>query len=96
MPVINEEIDIEFQELFGQIYIETTLDEYINFDAETATSEPAVDPTQRDWQQEYQEESILLLYYYYYYHITIIIIIIIILSSLFLFLLLLIFCWPNK
>ena len=61
MSIINEEIDTEFQELFGKISIETTLDEYIDFDAETVTSEPAVNSTQVDWQQECQEESILSL-----------------------------------
>ena len=32
ISIINEEIDTEFQELFEQIYSETTLDEYIDFD----------------------------------------------------------------
>ena len=59
MPVINEEIDTEFQELFAQISSEAKLDEYIDFDGETITSEPAVDPTTHvDWQQECREKSI--------------------------------------
>ena len=52
--VINEEADTEFRELFAQ----TTLDEYINFDVDTVTSETAVDPTHVDWQQEFREKSI--------------------------------------
>ena len=35
MSIINEEIDTEFQELFAQLSSETTLGEYIDFDAET-------------------------------------------------------------
>ena len=31
---------------------EIIFDEYIHFDAETVTSEPAVDPKQADWRQE--------------------------------------------
>ena len=34
MSIVNEEIGTEFQELFEQIYSETTLDEYIYFDGE--------------------------------------------------------------
>ena len=41
-----------------QISSETTLDEYIDLDAETITSEPAVDPTHVDWQQECCEKGI--------------------------------------
>ena len=41
-----------------QFSSETTLDEYIDFDAETITSEPAVDPTYVDWRQECREKSI--------------------------------------
>ena len=51
-------IDTDFQELFAQIYDETTRDEYINFDAETLTLEPAFDPTHLDWWQECREKSI--------------------------------------
>ena len=51
-------IDTDFQELFAQIYGETTRHEYINFDAETLTSEPAFDPTHLDWWQECREKSI--------------------------------------
>ena len=40
--VVNEDIDIEFQELFVQSSDETTIDEYIDFDFETVMSEPAV------------------------------------------------------
>lgn len=58
MPVINEEINTEFQKLFAQISSDTTLDEYIKFDDEAITSELRVDPTRVDWQQEYCEKSI--------------------------------------
>ena len=46
MSIINEEIETE---CFEQISGETTLDEHINFYAETITSEPAVDPTHVDF-----------------------------------------------
>ena len=36
VSVINEEIDNEFQELFAQISSEATLDEYIDFEADTS------------------------------------------------------------
>ena len=49
MSVLNEEIDTEFQELFSQVFSETTLDEYIDFDAGTITSEPAIDPIHVDY-----------------------------------------------
>ena len=52
MSVINEKINTEFQELLVQISCETTVDEHINFAAETITSEPAIDPTHVDWRQE--------------------------------------------
>ena len=58
MSIINEEIDTDSQGLFAQISSETTIDEYINFDAETVTSVPAVDPTHVDWRQECHEKSI--------------------------------------
>ena len=58
MSVINKETDTEFQEFFAQISSETTLDEYIDFDAKTITSEPAVDPTHVDWWKECREKSI--------------------------------------
>ena len=47
MSIINEEIETEF---FEQTSGETTLDEHIDFYAETITSEPAVDPTHVDLQ----------------------------------------------
>ena len=47
--IINEEICTEFQELFAQICSETTLEEYIDFDAKIITSEPAADPTRVEW-----------------------------------------------
>ena len=56
--VVNEEIDTEFQELFAQISDETTIDEYIDFDFETVTSEPAVNTQNVDWRQESRERSI--------------------------------------
>ena len=52
MSIINEDIDTEFEELFAQIFNETTLDKYIDFDSVTITSHPAVDPTDLDWRQE--------------------------------------------
>ena len=58
MSIINEKIDTEFQELFAQISSEATLDEYINFDAETIISEPAADPIHVDWRQECREKSV--------------------------------------
>ena len=53
--VVNEEIDTEFQELFAQISDETKIDEYIDFDFETVTLEPAVNTQNVDWRQESQE-----------------------------------------
>ena len=58
MSSINNEIDTKFKELLAQISSETTLDEYINFDTETITSDLTVAPTHVDWQQEFQEEII--------------------------------------
>ena len=49
MSIRKEEVDNEFQELFAQIYSETTLDEYIDFDTEIIASETAFDPTHIDW-----------------------------------------------
>ena len=49
MSIRKEEVDNEFQELFAQIYSETTLDEYIDFDMEIIASEPAFDPKHIDW-----------------------------------------------
>ena len=50
--------DTEFQELFAQIFSETTLDEYIDIDVEIITSEPAVCTTHVDWRQECPEKNI--------------------------------------
>ena len=58
MSIINEEIDTESRELFTQISSKTALDECIDFDAETVTSEPAFDTTNADWRQECREKSI--------------------------------------
>ena len=55
----NEKIDVEFQELFAQISDEITIDEYIDFDFETVTSEPAVNTQNVDWRQESRERSIV-------------------------------------
>ena len=41
-----------------QISDETTVDEYIDFDFETVTSEPAVNTQNVDWRQESCERSI--------------------------------------
>ena len=49
MSIRKEEVDNEFQELFAQIYSETTLDEYIHFDTEIIASEPTFHPTHIDW-----------------------------------------------
>ena len=56
--VVNEEINTEFQELFAQIFDETTIDEYIDFDFETVKSKPAVNAQNVDWRQESREKSI--------------------------------------
>ena len=56
--IINEEIHTEFQDLFAKISSETILDEDIDFDEETITSEPAVDPIRVDWRQECREKDI--------------------------------------
>ena len=45
--VVNEEFDTEFQKLFAQISDETTIDEYIDFDFATVTSEPTVNAQNR-------------------------------------------------
>ena len=58
MSIINGKIDTEFKSYLMQIPSETTLDEYINFDVETITSESAVDPIHVDWRQECREKSI--------------------------------------
>ena len=51
--IINKVIDTDFQELFAQISGETAPDEYIDFDAETITPEPALDLTHVDWRHKY-------------------------------------------
>ena len=58
ISVVNEEIDTEFQQLFSQISDETTIDEHIDFDFETITSEPVVNTQYVDWRQESREKSI--------------------------------------
>ena len=55
--VVNEKIDIEFPELFVQSSDETTIDDYIDFDFETVTSEPAFNTQNVDWKQESCERS---------------------------------------
>ena len=50
--VVNEKFDTEFQELFAQISDESTIDEYIDFDFATVTSEPAVNAQNVDCRQE--------------------------------------------
>ena len=44
--------------MFAQISDETTIDEYIDFNFETVTSEPAVNTQNVDWRQESRERSI--------------------------------------
>ena len=44
--------------MFAQISDETTIDEYIDFDFEIVTSEPAVNTQNVDWRQESRERSI--------------------------------------
>ena len=39
-----DQVDTEIEELFKQLSIEATLDEYIDFDAGIITSEPDIDP----------------------------------------------------
>ena len=56
--VVDEEIVAEFQELFAQIFDETTIDEYIDFDFETAKSKAAVNARNVDWRQESRERNI--------------------------------------
>ena len=56
--VLTLEIDIEFHDLFAQISDETTIDEYIDFDFETVTSEPAVNTQNVGWRQESRERTI--------------------------------------
>ena len=58
MSTINREIDPEFQELFGQISSETTFVLHVDFNAETISSEPEVDPIHVDWRQECREKRI--------------------------------------
>ena len=57
ISVINKEMNTEFQELFVQMSSEITPDEYIDFDAETIISEPAVNPTHVDWGYEWREKK---------------------------------------
>ena len=54
--VVNDEINTEFQELFAQIFDETTID--VDFDFETVKSKPAVNAQNVDWRQESREKSI--------------------------------------
>ena len=44
--------------MFAQIFDQTTTDEYIDFDFETVTSEPAANTQNIDWRQESCERSI--------------------------------------
>ena len=55
---VKEEIDTEFQELFAQTSDKTTIDECVDFDFETVTSEPAVNTQNEDLGQESRERSI--------------------------------------
>ena len=50
--VVNDQIDVEFWELFDQLSSETDIDKYIDFDMEVVTSLPAIDPLMVDWRQE--------------------------------------------
>ena len=45
---VKEEIDTEFQELLAQTSDKTTIDECVDFDFETVTSEPAVNTQNED------------------------------------------------
>ena len=47
----NEEINTGFQVLFEQISAKITIDEYIDWDAEIVTPEPADDPLMVDWRK---------------------------------------------
>ena len=62
MTFITTNIDIQFWELLAENFSETVHDEYIDFDVETITLEPAADPTQEDWQKECLEKSIIELF----------------------------------
>ena len=55
---VKEEIDTEFQELFTQTSDKTTIDERIDFDFETVTSESAVNTQNVDLGQESRERRI--------------------------------------
>ena len=57
-PVLQKMWVWRFTELFAQLSRETALGEYIDFDAETMISDPAVNSTHLDWRQEGREESI--------------------------------------
>ena len=50
--VVNDQIDVEFWELFDQLSSETDINKYIDFDVEVVTSLPAIDPLMVDWRQE--------------------------------------------
>ena len=43
---------------FARISAETSVDDYIDFNRETVTSEPSIDPLDVDWRQTCREKSI--------------------------------------
>ena len=55
--VINDQIDAEFWELFGQLSSRTDIDEYIGFDIEVVISLPPTDPLMVDWTRETRKKS---------------------------------------
>ena len=55
--VINDQIDAEFWELFGQLSSRTDIDEYIGFDIEVVISLPPTDPLMVDWTRKTRKKS---------------------------------------
>ena len=56
--VENDQIDAEFQELFGQLSCETDIYKYINFDIEVVASLQAISQLMVDLRQETRNKSI--------------------------------------
>ena len=52
------QIDAEFQELFDQLFSETVMDEYIDFDIEVVTSLSAIDPRIVEQKQETSNKNV--------------------------------------
>ena len=52
------QIDVEFRKLFDQLFSETVMDEYIDFDIEVVTSLSAIDPPIVEWRQETSNKNV--------------------------------------